>query len=173
MMYKQKGMTLLELMIVVAIILIVVTIGVPSVAELQRTMRIKGAVESSYFTIISARSGAISRGTDTTVNFDVNAPWCIGVSDFGTCQCNTANSCTVNGVETVIQQDDFEGVVLSNVSFNGNNFTTFDGLRGLATNGAGSFQLDSNGIETRLTINRLGRVNICTISGQLGNYQQC
>ncbi|WP_100643381.1 GspH/FimT family protein [Alteromonas facilis] len=172
-MYNAKGLTLLELIVVIAIIGIVITVGAPSIVESQRIMAHKGAVESSYFTMQSARSRAISSGNNITVNFDDTAPWCIGVSDGGVCNCQVANSCQVDGVERVIDATDFDNIVLQEINFGGNAFTVYDGQRGMALNNAGSFVLSDGDAEARLELSNIGRLRICMETGSLGTYPAC
>ncbi|WP_026376981.1 GspH/FimT family pseudopilin [Aestuariibacter salexigens] len=171
--YKHKGMSILEMMIVVSIIALVVVLGGPTIVESQRIMRHKGAVETAYFTLQSARAGAISRAANTTINFETEDPWCIGVSDVGVCDCQTLDSCTVDGVEQIIQQSDYNGITLQEINFGGNDFMVFDGQRGLALGNAGSFVFSDGNVEARIEVSTLGRVRICTEEGNLGNYPAC
>lgn len=171
--YKQKGMSILEIMVVVSIIVIVVAVGAPSIVESQRTLRLKGAVESSYFMLQSARSVAISKATDSTVVFNGNAPWCLGISDSGNCDCQTVNSCTVDNVEHVLKQADFPNIALDDINFGDDGAMIFDGQRGFTLNDAGNFVLSDNGIEMRIEVSRMGRVSICTQTGSLGSYNPC
>ncbi|MDM7860813.1 GspH/FimT family protein [Alteromonas sp. ASW11-36] len=172
-MYNSKGLTLLELVLVVAIIALVVTLGAPSIINAQRVMAHKGAVESSYFILQSARSQAISINNDVTVQFNAAAPWCIGVSDAGNCDCAVANSCVVNGVERVLSGEDFNNIVLQEINFGGNAFTIYDGQRGMAVNNSGSFVLSDGAAEARLTLSEIGRLTVCMEAGDLGAYPAC
>jgi prepilin-type N-terminal cleavage/methylation domain-containing protein len=65
-----KGMTLLELMVVVAIIGIALTIAIPNYIKMQPHMRLKAAARDIASTLNLARMTAISKNADQTVTFD-------------------------------------------------------------------------------------------------------
>jgi prepilin-type N-terminal cleavage/methylation domain-containing protein len=171
--HKEYGLSLLELLIVISIVAIVVTIGAPSVVEMQRQYKLKGAVEVSYFALQYARSAAVSASTDTTVQFVEGGNWCVGTSDAGLCDCNVINSCTVNGVEQSIKAADFAQITMQDLNFGANDAAVFDGVRGLAVGNAGSVVLTDGNSEARLVLSNLGRVRICMQQGQLGAYDPC
>lgn len=170
---KEYGFSLLELLIVVSIVALVVMIGAPSVVETQKRYKLKGAVESSYFSMQYARSAAVSSSTDITMQFKDGAQWCIASSDAGVCDCNVVNSCTVNGVEQVVKAADFSQITMDDLSFGANDAAVFDGVRGLAVGNAGSVVLSDGINEARLVLSNLGRVRICMQQGQLGAYEPC
>jgi len=171
--HKEYGLSLLELLIVISIVAIVVMLGAPSVTEMQRQYKLKGAVEVSYFALQLARSGAISASTDTTVQFVEGENWCIGTSAGGLCDCNVLNSCTVNGVEQLVKAADFSQITMQDLAFGANDAAVFDGVRGLAEGNAGSVVLTDGNNEARLVLSNLGRVRICMQQGQLGAYDPC
>lgn len=171
--YKESGLSLLELLVVVAIIALIVTIGAPVVVDTQRTMKLKGAVESSYFALQQARSSAISLGADVTVKFIEGTNWCIGLNDGGDCDCNVANSCTINGVEQSIKASDYSQVSMQELNFGENDMAIFDGVRGLSMGNSGTTVLTDGIIEARLVLNDMGRVSVCIEEGTLGTYAIC
>ena len=172
-MYFQRGFTLLELMVTVSIIAIVVTIGAPAVLSTQKSMQLKGAIEASYFSFQYARSAAITAGADVTVSMTSGTDWCVGVSDGGDCDCNTLNSCTINGVEQLVKSSDFKLVTMQNISFGVTNTAVFDGVRGLSIGSAGSTVFSDGNNEARLILSNMGRIRICMAAGELGRYSLC
>lgn len=172
-MSNQKGLSLLELMIAVAIVAIVVTLGAPAISDVQRGAALSGAVENVYFGMQQARSHAVRQSSDIQVDFTAGQNWCIGTTDQTDCDCAVANSCTVDGVENVLRAQDFPGITLPALAFGTDNQTTFDGTRGLTLNNSGSASF-SNGTDTvRINLNEVGRVHICVVSGELGDYPPC
>lgn len=172
-MNHQSGLTLLELMITIAIVAIVVTIGAPSILTAQRNLSLSGAVENSYFALQQARSHAVRQSTDITVDFSNTTGWCIGSTDQADCDCAVVASCTVDGVEQVLRNDDFPQIQMQNVNFGDADQAVFDGTRGLSIGSAGSLEF-YDGIRTvRLQLNDVGRVRICVVAGDLGNYESC
>lgn len=172
-MYFQRGLTLLELMVTVSIIAIVVAIGAPAIMSTQKTMQLKGAVESSYFAFQHSRSAAISAGSDVTVSMESGSNWCIGISDNGDCDCQTLNSCTINGVEQLVKSSDFKLVSMQELNFGVNSAAAFDGIRGLAVGSAGSMILSDGSNKAKLILSNMGRIRICMDEGELGRYSSC
>lgn len=170
---RQRGLTLLELMITIAIVAIVVTIGAPSIITAQRNLALSGAVENSYFALQQARSHAVRQSSDVLVDFSDDAGWCIGTTDQDDCNCATVASCTVDGVEQVLSSDDFPHIQMQNINFGDNDQAVFDGTRGLSIGSAGSLEFNDGTRTVRLSLNDVGRVSICVVAGDLGNYEAC
>ncbi len=170
---NQSGLSLLELMITIAIIGIVITIGAPSIIDAQRNRVLSGAIENSYFALQQARSHAVRQGQDIIVDFSATTQWCIGTTDQADCDCATANSCTVEGVEQVLNNQDFPKIDMQNVNFGADDQATFDGTRGLSIGSAGDLELTDGTRTVRLNLNNVGRVSICVVTGNLGSYQPC
>lgn len=169
----QRGLTLLEIMITIAIVAIVVTIGAPSILTAQRNLALSGAVENSYFALQEARSHAVRQSADIITDFSGGAAWCIGTTDQADCDCAAAASCTVDGVEQVLSSDDFPQIKMQNVNFGDDDQAMFDGTRGLSIGSAGSLEFSDGTRTVRLLLNDVGRVSICVVAGDLGNYEPC
>ena len=172
-MYFQRGISLLELMITVSIIAIVVAIGAPSIASMQRSLQLKGALENTYFAFQNARSAAVSSGNDITVDINSGTNWCVALSDSGVCDCATANSCTIENVEQVVRASDYPLISMQDISFGANNSAIFDSIRGLAIGSAGSTVLTDGANEGKIILNNMGRIHICVQDGDIGEYAAC
>lgn len=171
--YKtQLGFSLIELMIVVAIVMILVAVGGPSVVDSLSKARLKSASEETFFTFKQARSQALSSSTDVTMSFQTGANWCIGMST-ANCDCTTANSCQINGLESVIDSDDFSGIEMDSAAFGGDANVLFDSQRGLTIGDSGTVEFSDANNQMRVSLNALGRSNICVVSGQIGSYPSC
>ncbi|MFC3203831.1 GspH/FimT family pseudopilin [Alteromonas oceani] len=171
----QQGLSLIEVLIVVAIISVVLTVTAPSVVSVQKQMAVKGAVENTYFLLQLAKSSAIRQSSDMLVDADVTSTkWCVGVTDTANCDCAVVNSCTVDGREQVVRSADFKQIVMQNLTFDANNQVVFDGVRGMAPQGAALVEFsDEANHSVRMNIAATGRVSMCNVKGDIGSYPAC
>jgi len=155
---KNLGFTLVELMIVVAIVGIVATIAVPSFQDTLERNRLKEAVESLKSDLMFAKTEAIKQSKNIRVTLiKSGTDWCYGINDDNTaCACGT--SATANcGIKSV-NGNQFKGISLGAATN-----TTFGFRRGTATN-IGPI-LSSANYEVKVIVSGRGRVRICNIAG--------
>ena len=158
---KNTGMTLIEVMVVVAIIGIVVAIAVPSFSTMLENQRIKGAAEAVLADLRWARAEAIKRNAPVRVTFTTGSSWSYTINGDPT-GTNTLLK-TVNG-------SDFPSTALQTARFAGRvAFTTFDPVRGTNLNN-GTATITSNNLSAGVKVSTLGRVRIC---GSMGGYDAC
>lgn len=173
----NRGVTLVELMITVAVLAILLTIGIPAFQSTLDKRRLVGAAEQLYADLQYARSEAIRQNRNVTVYFTGTSTWCYGMDDdiSSACNCSTApGNCTVGGVQKVVPGTDFRNVTLSNNSFSSGN-VTFDPRRGTASP-QGSVSLQSSAIGTvRVIVSNPGRMRICSPTGttNIKDYPSC
>jgi len=66
-MNAQRGFTLVEAMVVLAIIVVLAGVGIPAMQDFVASQRVKSAASELFSDILQARSEAIKRNTDVTL----------------------------------------------------------------------------------------------------------
>jgi len=161
------GFTVIELAVTVVVLVIVVTVGVPTFMSMVQKHRLLGAAEILYAECQWARSEAIKQNRSIQVDAAVGTAWCVGFDDTAACDCRIANDCQVRDVERVVRGTTFRGVVLANTTFTDDR-TGFIPRNGTAFE-PGAFLLQGgNGAEVEVVLSALGRVSLCSDSPGMG-----
>lgn len=172
-MHNLSGLTLLELLITISILVLVVTFGSPAINSIQKHMQLKAAAQNSYFAFQHARVAAITQSMDVTVALHAGQNWCAALSDTGVCDCTISNECTINGVEHKVDFADYRFVSLDSVTFGADSIAVFDADRGLAIGHAGSAVFTDGDKQLKLILSNMGRVRICAVDSPIGGYDAC
>lgn len=182
-MLRQKGVTLIEAMVVIAVLGILLSVGVPAMNTFVEKNRLKDAAETITNDLHYARSESIKRNKDIFVSFttDGTTNWCYGLRETSACDCTVtigdANACVLNVAGTPVLKttasSEFSAIKLTQTTFTGSN-ASFNPIRGTAN--AGSVIVKSvSGKELRVTMSTLGRVRVCSPSGSdnVVGYPSC
>lgn len=136
-----KGFTLVELMVVIAVIAILTIAAMPSYRELLDRYRVGKAAEDVVSLVSNARSGSVKLHRQVAVSFVTASSWCVGANAAATptggaravaastCACGTPSSCLVDGENLVIPVGKHPGVTLTSAT----GTIVFDGLVGATT----------------------------------------
>jgi prepilin-type N-terminal cleavage/methylation domain-containing protein len=178
---SQKGFTLVELLVAIAILGILVTLAAPSFNSFIDKYRAKRAADTISAFLINTKSEAIKRNTTVRAVFNTaGATWCAGMTTKPTCDCTVANSCqffqsdgiTLDGAERVVRGSDYRGILLTATA----STFAFTPQRG-RSNVAGNAEVTSaNGLKVRVVVkNTTGRIRLCSPSGSgnVGGYPVC
>ena len=161
--FAQRGLTMLELCIAIAILAVLGAIAVPSLGARLDQQRLYTAAEALLADINEARFEAARQGRALHVVMDSGDNWCWAVATQSACPCGQAQACELRSART----RDHSGVRL----LQGQN------LHLSATGQAespGSATLESRrGSRLRVDVQALGRARVCTLIGSASRYPAC
>lgn len=162
--HKNAGFTLLEAMIVAAILGILSAVAVPSFQDMIETNRLKQAVESFQSDMQFARTEAIKQSVDIIVSRTTGnaGAWCYGLA-----KKNPTSKTSCDCAETNTADADYCDVkIVSGANFSSTNMdsdsgnSTFDFRRGTIGNNGVTFSTDN--YAARVVFSAVGRVRICS-----------
>lgn len=170
--HPSRGFTLVELMVVVALIAILLSMAIPSLAAFQRNAELRATTSSFFAAVQSTRAEAMKRGVDTYMVPASNNDWANGwlvYADNDRSQSRTASDTvimqtgpitpktTVNGNAT--DAAEFAGETGKYIRFNGGGFPL--AMNGSFRGGAIEFGVTGSTEKRRVVINAVGRARLC------------
>jgi len=189
---KNAGFTLLETMIVVAIIGIVSALAVPSYQDMIERNRLKQAVEGLKSDLQWMRTETIKQSCNLQGSFTNGATWSYQIyippAAVGTtCAVQHVNhgcaaAATANCNIRTVNSTQFTGTTMGTVAFFSSPTTgaEFDFRRGEAkrsnnNSNNGRVELGSSNYIVKVVVASVGRVKICNIAGSngLSGYEDC
>lgn len=172
---SQLGVSLVELMVTLAVLVILLSIAAPSFTSIRDVKRLRSAAEATYAYLQFARSESIKQGRNLIVRVSpgdgsVSTNWCLGIYNNGDCDCHTQGSCQFGSVgaldEKLIRSSSFEGISLSS----NNGSVKVNSRRG--TTNAGTITLiGANSAVLEVKHSLRGRIRIC--SDSVRGYPSC
>ncbi|MDO6526446.1 GspH/FimT family pseudopilin [Motilimonas sp. 1_MG-2023] len=181
---KFQGFTLMELLIAIAVLSILLSIGVGSYSSLFKRNELRGASESLYSLLTYAKSESIKSNSKIAVSFTDgdNGEWCAGMTSVTatktSCDCSLTDSslgtaCAItsgvpaNNRLVVIDGDEFKKISLS-----GGSTIIFDNVRGFPDSTSSmALRTDTND-KVQVKVNVMGNVSTCTLAGS-SDYSAC
>ncbi|MBQ1784295.1 MAG: GspH/FimT family pseudopilin [Gammaproteobacteria bacterium] len=169
-MKRQTGLSLLEVLCVVAIMAILLAIANPAFSSLRQRQALKSAAEALSQLFQFAQRRALQSGVGYGVSINAELGCAVVVAEPG-CDC-AASDCRERADYQLGSSWLAGGVAISELRFTGDGSARFSPLRGAAT--AGHVLLrsaDGNGL--KVVVSRLGRVRLCRPVGGEGGYPPC
>jgi type IV fimbrial biogenesis protein FimT len=164
---KNLGINFFEVLIVMAIIVILTVIAIPSFITFTQKQRLISTTNNLFAALQLARSEAMKRNTAVFVSFQTGDNWCYGVNTGSNCTCSTPSSCNLGTMSAAQSQQN----TLSTTGLSSNAFQ-FEASRGATNISSGVITMTVYGQATSISllISQLGTIQLCS---SLGGYQAC
>lgn len=160
----QRGLTLVELMIALAITAVIAVAAVPTFAGVAERYRLRQAAETLAADLSEARFEAARSGRVMHVGIDAAAAgWCWNVATTAGCDCHVANSCQLK----TERASDHAGIRMLEAQG-----TSFEPEGMLRTRGGATFR-SSRGETLRVAVGAMGRATVCSPDRALRAYPAC
>jgi prepilin-type N-terminal cleavage/methylation domain-containing protein len=164
---KRKGLTLIELLVTLAIVVITALIAIPGFNTLIKYYRITGAAQQLYSALQYARTEAVKRNANVYMSVTTGDSWCYGFNTGSTCSCSTAGSCNLGSysASAPLQLTLSATGLTSNAIY----FTSTHG----GSSSSATFTYTNYGLTSLITtsISMLGSISVCSTG--VNGYTAC
>lgn len=161
---RQRGVTLLEALVTLAIVAVLATLALPSFGGMLARHRLKAAAEDMAMDLAELRFEATRRGMPLHLQLTMGKDWCYALATAPGCACTVVQSCQLKTVHA----PEHPGVSL----------VQGRSLRIEAVASAGA-NLDSavlqghDGAQLRVGLSPLGRPKVCAPGMPVPGYPGC
>ena len=183
----NRGFTLVELMIVLAVLAIGVALAVPSYSDVMQRRETTSQAEELVTFVAFAQSEAVKYNEMISVHvtYTDKDNWCIGANEgSAACDCtvtdtDAANYCSLNGVAKIMHSSDQNKSSMTAVSTD--KTLVFDPIRGtmavadLGTNHGVTLGSDNGNWALQIDVGATGRTRICNPDSTMAvpGYKSC
>ena len=168
----RHGFTLVEVIVVVALIAILMSMAVPSLASFQRNSELRASASGFLAAVQSARAEAMKRGMDTYVVPVSDNNWATGwtvYADVDRSQSLTGNDVVIMQTGAIASKTSVTGGLAVAAEFAGTSgkFIRFNGggfplaMDGSFRGGAIEFGVTGSTEKRRVVLNAVGRTRLC------------
>jgi type IV fimbrial biogenesis protein FimT len=172
---RQTGFTLIESMVVLAVVSVTAGIAVPSFQKASERRQLEGAAAQLATDIRHARSSAVALSSSVRVSFQQVAGgscYLLHTGRAADCQCDSAGAAICSNGAQVVKAVGFSANSDLQISSNSASML-FDHSRGTVTPTASINVQFRNGPAIRQVVNIMGRARACTPSTNLPGYPAC
>ena len=171
----HRGVTLLELLMVIALITLLSAIGAPSFSSIRQEQQLLAAGHALSADIELARREAQQRQSSriTIYFFTSAAGWCYRVSDVPDSECNSCDArCDLagDGHHHGRDQGHFPPVTMDEISYLGNEMGIGERHGTLSP---GHIRFQSGESRLKVITSGLGRVRLCGVAGSVAGVMPC
>lgn len=161
------GLTMIELIVVLAIMIILALVAYPSFVSLVQYYRITGESDLLYSNLRTARAEAIKRNANVYFSFSTGDSWCYGANAGSACDCTTSGSCGL-----LTQTAGSAGQITLSTSGLSSGSVIFEPSHG-AVSASGSVTMTLYGQSSLIRINiaRFGSMSMCSTG--ISGYTAC
>lgn len=165
--FIQRGASLMESMICVALVTLMTTLAAPSFFHWKKQTEFVGALQHSHFFIQHARSYALSHRRKVYLSFDPSQSGCIGLSTHGTCDCHTHNACKLGDQTYQLSLSDLSATLT--LSKDEVSTINFDGVHGLGFSLAMTLFISNSSHKGKIVLSNFGRARFCADATELSH----
>lgn len=164
---RHKGITLIELLVMLAIVTVLALLSIPLYKDLSDHYRITTAVQQLYSALEYARTEAVKRNTSVYVSINIGDTWCYGINTGSACACTNPSSCNLGAFSASAPQL----LTLSATGLSSGAFY-FDSIHAGASNTVTlTYTLYGQTSLITTTISRMGSISTCSTG--ISGYSSC
>ena len=174
-MNKQRGITLIEACVTLAVAAVITTGAAPSMRQVLDARRLEGAASQLASDLQFVRVSAVARNQRLRFSLHNDAAgscYVIHTGGADACRCGDGGPAVCSGganeIRTVRMPATDRVFVQANVAS-----ILFDPVHGTSTPTGTLRVIGTNGRELRHVVNVMGRVRTCAPQGQVGGYRAC
>ena len=159
----QRGLTLLELVIAIALVAVLASLALPSMSARLDRQRVVSAAETLAADLNEARFEAARQGRTMHLLAQGGPAWCWSVATLAACPCGQAQACELRA-STPLQQAGIATLEGSSLRI------TPQGRPEVP----GAITLQSRrGLRLRVEVQALGRAHVCSAGPPVPGYPAC
>jgi len=165
---RQAGLTMIELAITIAVLVLLATLALPSFNARIERQRLAGAAQALAADLSDARFEAVRRGRPLHVEpTQISGAWCWSVATEPGCSCTQTQTQPQACLLRAVQSGSYAGIAMAS-----GRAVRLDPTGTSETQTIAVFS-SARGERLRVDTQALGRVNICSVEGVDSRYPRC